>query len=67
MAVVRVNPLSDLEHRVLAQVEHRARTVGQVATSLGLTPAEARRTLGGLIARGLLDEDHGFYFRRLAP
>lgn len=61
MAVV--HPLSELELQILAQVDHRARTVGQVSTTLGIDPADARDTLNGLIARGLLDEESGVYFR----
>jgi hypothetical protein len=65
-AVKKPRPLTDEEHRVLALIEHRAMILGSIQSYADLSRAQATRVLGGLIARGLVDEDRGWYFRKVA-
>ena len=63
-APARQRPLTDLQQRVLGLVQHRALTLGSVASQTLTTRGQATRALNVLIDRGLIQYSDGYFHRR---
>lgn len=63
MATRKLTASQERVLEVLDRMSHRSLTLGSIAQIAQITRPKATKALGELMVRGMVDEDHGFWFR----